>query len=250
LCDYFGRDGIHTAFHVALWEQPWRAAAVRKAVDGLTSVANAGALPTNALATHDISRAVTRYGSRERARVAAMLMLTLRGIPCVYYGEELGMPDAPPPPERILDVDGRDSTRAPMQWDTAGIGFTAGEPWLPFGPSITDVNVARQDDEPGSLLNFYRQLIWFRRESAALNRGDYRSLETPDEIFAYTRSTHDERLLIALNFSNGPVDLCNEALPQAGRLLFSTRSDRDIRRVGLRPLTLKPDEGLIVRIID
>lgn len=250
LSEYFGRDGMHTAFHVALWEQPWQAAAVRKVVDGLASAVNAGALPTNALATHDISRTVTRYGRQERARVAAMLMLTLRGIPCVYYGEELGMPDAPPPADRVLDVDGRDGTRTPMQWDATGAGFTSGEPWLPSGPSIAGINVARQDDEPGSLLNFYRRLIWFRRDSDALKHGDYRSLDTPDEIFAYTRSTPDERLLVALNFSTRSVELGDDTLPRTGRLLFSTRDDRNTRRVELRSLTLKPDEGLVVRIID
>jgi alpha-glucosidase len=250
LIEYFGGDGMHSAFHVAFWEQPWDGPAFRTAVDGLAGRMRAGALPTYALATHDISRTVTRYGSTRRARVAAMMSLTLRGNACLYYGEEIGMTDAQPPPGEVTDVDGRDGGRVPMQWDDTGAGFTTGTPWLPFGPDLAEVNVARQDDDPGSLLNLYRRLIWFRRGSEALGRGDYRSLETPPDTFAYLRSVPGERLLIALNFASSPASVTVPELPPAGEVEMSTRADRAGSSVNLRPLLLAPDEGMIVRLAD
>ncbi len=126
LVDYFGGTGMHTAFHIAFWDQPWDAAAFRATVDRMAGLVRPGALPTYALATHDIPRAVSRFGDHRRARVAAMMMLTLRGLACVYYGEEIGMSDAPPPSGQELDVDGRDGRRTPMQWDATGRGFTRG----------------------------------------------------------------------------------------------------------------------------
>ncbi|MFC4533035.1 alpha-amylase family glycosyl hydrolase [Sphaerisporangium dianthi] len=254
LAEYFGGDGMHTAFHIAFWEQPWRAAAFRETVDRLAGLARPGALPTYALATHDISRTVTRYGGGARPRVAATMMLTLRGIPCVYYGEEIGMADAPPPVEQRLDVDGRDGTRVPMQWDETGLGFTRGTPWLPPGDDRREANVARQMADPGSLLGLYRRLISLRHASAALRRGDQRSLETGEDVFAYVRSCPGERLLIALNFASRAtsVDLAGlPGLPGDGRLELSTDADRRTGTpVDLRPLTLAADEGVIVRIGD
>jgi alpha-glucosidase len=250
LSEYFGGDGMQTAFHVAFWEQPWQAEGFRATVDGLAGRMRPGALPTYALATHDISRTVTRYDSADRARVAAMMMLTLRGVPCVYYGEEIGMRDAPPPPGSTLDVDGRDGTRAPMQWDASGAGFTSGTPWLPFGSTQKEVNVARQHGDSDSLLNLYRRLIRFRRGSVALRRGDYRSLDCPQDAFVYLRSAPGQRLLIALNFAPHPTSITASELPALGRIELSTRADRDGSQVHTSPLLLGPHEGVIVRLTE
>ncbi|GAA4959016.1 alpha-glucosidase [Nonomuraea thailandensis] len=245
LADYFGGDGMHTAFHLAFWEQPWQAAAFRRTVDGLAAAMRPGALPTYALATHDIPRSASRYGAA-RARVAAMMALTLRGIPCVYYGEEIGMTDAPPPD--ALDVDGRDGQRTPMQWDATGLGFTAGKPWMPFAPGQAEVNVAAQQDDPGSLLRLYRRLIAYRRASPALRGGDYRSVEAGDDVFAYLRSAPGERLLVALNFASRPAAAVLSGLPGEGLAEVSTGDRPAGSAVGLRPLRLAPGEGLIIRI--
>jgi alpha-glucosidase len=249
LARYFGADGMQTAFHIAFWEQPWQGPAFRATVDSLAGHLRPGALPTYALATHDISRTVTRYGAGQRPRVAAMMMLTLRGIPCVYYGEEIGMADAPPVAGRVIDVDGRDGQRTPMQWDDTGRGFTSGTPWLPFGPGQRAVNVARQRGAPGSLLTLYRRLISFRAASAALRRGSYRSLDSPGDTFVYERVAPGERLLVALNFASRvtPVTL-PVGYPARGRVELSTRGDRDGTAAGLRPLMLAPDEAVIVRL--
>ncbi|MEU3411932.1 MULTISPECIES: alpha-amylase family glycosyl hydrolase [unclassified Streptomyces] len=251
LVEYFGGDGMQTAFHMAYWEQPWHGEAFRRTVDGLAGRMRPDALPTYALATHDISRTVTRYGSPERARVAAMMTLTLRGVPCVYYGEEIGMRDAPPPAGRELDVDGRDGTRVPMHWDADGTGFTTGEPWLPPGPDLAEVNVARQERSPESLLHLYRRLVWYRRGSQALRRGTYRSLDAPGDAFVYLRSAPGERLLVALNFTDRHLAVAPGGLPPSGRVELSTRPGRETgRQASLRPLTLAPDEGVIVRLGD
>ncbi|MDH2426549.1 alpha-amylase family glycosyl hydrolase [Sphaerisporangium sp. TRM90804] len=248
LAEYFGGDGMHTAFHIAFWEQPWRAAAFRETVDRLAAYARPGALPTYALATHDISRTVTRYGGGGRPRVAAAMMTTLRGIPCVYYGEEIGMADAPPPLDGLLDVDGRDGTRVPMQWDETGAGFSRAAPWLPFASDQHDVNVVKQLDDPDSLLSLYRRLIAFRRDSPALRRGEYRSLDCGGDVFAYLRSVPGERLLVALNFAPHRTEVALPELPPHGRLELSTGTGEAGSPVDPRSLSLAPDEGVIVRI--
>lgn len=248
LAEYFGGEGMQTAFHIAFWEQPWRAEAFRGTVDRLAEQTRPGALPTYALATHDISRTATRYGPGARPRVAAMMMLTLRGVPCIYYGEELGMADAPPPGNRVIDVDGRDGTRIPMQWDALGRVFTSGTPWLPFGPEQREVNVAAQDGDPGSLLALYRSLIAYRHRSRALRAGGYRSLDSPGGTFVYERAVSGERLLVALNFTAASVSVdLPETLPANGRREMSTRPGARPADVSLRPLRLGPDEGVIVR---
>ncbi len=252
LVDYFGGDGMHTAFHLALWEQPWNGTAFREVVDGLAALMRPGALPTHALSTHDIPRTAYRFGGPRRARVAALLQMTLRGVPCVYYGEEIGMTNVPPPPGRVHDVDGRDPVRSPMQWDATGAGFSSGTPWLPAGPDLAEVNVADQAADPRSLLGLYRRLIWFRKRSAALRRGTYRPLTAGDDHFGYLREAPGERLLVALNFSSGAawVDLPDD-LGCGGRVELSTRPGREGRDVDLRgPLLLAPDEGVVVRLHD
>src|SRR5262249_22311510 len=144
-----------------------------------------------------------------RARLAALMLLTLRGTPFLYYGEEIGMRDVPIPEDRICDpvgkrfaAIGRDPERTPMQWDgTRGAGFsTANETWLPIGPDADVNNVARQANDPRSLLSFYRRLLWYRKQSPALRRGTYRPLDGPTDTFIYLREHAEQRLLVALNF--------------------------------------------------
>ncbi|AGL16370.1 alpha-amylase family glycosyl hydrolase [Actinoplanes sp. N902-109] len=244
LVDYFGGTGMQTAFHIAFWEQPWDASAFRATVDRMAGLMRPGALPTYALATHDISRTVSRFGNRQRARVAAMMMLTLRGLACVYYGEEIGMSDAPPPPGRELDVDGRDGQRTPMQWDATGQGFTRGTPWLAFGPDLRQVNVEAQTDDPQSLLSLYRRLIWFRRGSAALRAGDYQSLDSPPGTFVYLRTCAEERLLVALNLTDAEVEVPGIG---SGRIELSTHPGRDGAAGDGSSLPLAAGEGVIFR---
>jgi alpha-glucosidase len=186
-----------------------------------------------------------------RARVAAMMLLTLRGTPFLYQGEELGMTDTEIPPDRVIDIDGRDPERTPMQWDASpGAGFTTGEPWLPIPDSARRVNVAAQREDPRSMLSLYRRLLWYRKGSPALHRGRYRSLaDTPDGLYAYLRTEGDERLLVALNFTGRPLRYDAGGLAADGRLELATDPDRPTGgKVDLGPLEVGPDQGLVVRV--
>src|SRR5206468_9024922 len=105
------------------------------------------------------------------------------------------------PPERIVDVDGRDGERTPMQWDaTPNAGFTTGSPWLPLSPDAQRVNVAAQRDDPSSMFSFYRRLIRLRRGSPALRSGSYRTVASRSGIFAYVREADGDRYDVGLNF--------------------------------------------------
>ncbi|WP_274918271.1 alpha-amylase family glycosyl hydrolase [Streptomyces sp. WZ-12] len=252
LADYFGGEGMHTVFHIAFWEQPWEGAAFRRTVDGLLAAMRPGSWPTYALATHDISRTVSRFGGWGPARAAAVIMLTLPGTPCVYYGEEIGMADAPPPAGLERDVDGRDGQRTPMQWDASGKGFGTGTPWLAPGPDAGRANVEAQRDDSESMLGLYRRLIRYRGGSAALRRGGYRSLDSSGDSYVYLRQAAGELLLVAVNFRHVPaqVEITGVDLPAAGRIELSTHAGRAGATVPLGPLALGPLEAVVVRLAD
>jgi alpha-glucosidase len=248
-----GQDEFHLAHNFVFLIQPWKAEAFRSVVDRFTGLLPAGAWPAWMLSNHDVSRIASRYdeggNGQARARVAAMLLLTLRGTPFVYMGDEIGQADGEVPPDQVVDVDGRDPERTPMQWDgSPGAGFSTGDPWLPVGSQAASVNVAAQRDDPASMFGLYRQLIWYRKGSAAL-RGDYRSLPgTPGGCYAYLRTAGDERLLVALNFTGQPLDYEVDG-PDTGRLELATDPARALGDpVGLHPLRLGPDEGVVVRL--
>jgi alpha-glucosidase len=246
LVRYYGNDDeLHMPFNFHFLERPWKAEAFREVVERWERLLPDHAWPDYTLSNHDRSRASTRYGIH-RARVAAMMLLTLRGTPFIYYGEEIGMTDVPIPPERIVDVADRDPERTPMQWDAGrNAGFTTGDPWLPIAANHVSVNVAAQRDDPTSMLSFYRRLIRLRRGSLALRLGRYRSLPAPRGVYAFEREADGERMTVALNFSNSeqPLRLSGGS---GGELLLSTDGGREL---GGAPasLVLRPDEGVIVR---
>jgi alpha-glucosidase len=231
LVRYYGEheDELHLAFNFSFLRAPWSAAAFREEVETFERLLPAGAWPDYTLNNHDNPRSVSRYApdgdldrGRKRARLAALMLLTLRGTPFLYAGEEIGMADGPVPPARVVDVAGRDPARTPMQWDaTPGAGFTRGDPWLPINPEHAVVNVAAQRADASSMLSLHRELIAIRRASPALRRGPYRSLPgLPDEVFAYVREDGLERWLIGLNFSDSVVSVRLDGL--RGRLRLST----------------------------
>ncbi len=255
---YYGGDacdGLHLAFNfpfVRIWDQRWRADHVRARVDGFEAALPSCAWPNYVLGNHDVDRVISRVNGdgrgQERARVAAMLLLTLRGTPFMYYGDEIGMENVSIPEDRLQDPArrygrGRDPERTPMQWTSRG-GFTSGEPWLPYGDLAR--NVEDEGRDGSSLLSLYRKLIWFRRQSEALRFGDYAPVDgVPDGVFAYTRTRGDERLMVALNFAVGDVafDLPDEL--RARDVIFGTHADARVeeRRVGLQG-----NEGVLVRV--
>ncbi|MCU4184634.1 DUF3459 domain-containing protein [Acidiferrimicrobium sp. IK] len=214
---YYGTDAnpeLHLSFNFPPLFAPWDAGAWRACIDAV--VANLdpiGAWPTWVLSNHDNRRHRTRYGSESRARAAAVVLLTLRGTPFVYAGEELGLEDAVVPLERQVDPGGRDGCRAPLPWDaTAAHGWSPGpEPWLPWPPDAGGArNVAAQRDDPASILHLYRRLLAVRRASPALTGGDFEWLETPEGVLGWVRSARpDDRRVVLVDFSGagGPVPL-------------------------------------------
>jgi alpha-glucosidase len=259
LMDYYGEalDELHLAFNFTFLVQPWRAEAFRVTTDLYESMLPRGAWPVVTLSNHDNSRSRTRYdpgddsGGLRRAGLAAMMLLTLRGTPFLYFGEEIGQADGQVPPERVVDIHGRDPERTPMQWASGpGGGFTTGEPWLPVGAEADAVNVAAQRRDPASTLSLYRRLIWYRKGSDALKEGSYRAIDAGDGLFAYLREAGDERLLVVLNFGDEETVLEAPArgLPFAGTLELSTDAGRQRGPISLASLSVGPEEGIVVRL--
>jgi len=160
------------------------------------------------LSNHDGTRSMTALGGDvARAKLAATLLLTLPGLPFVYYGEELGMTGDKPDPR----------LRTPMQWTARrGYGFTAGTPWENAQPDSMSVTVAAQDNDPESLLNRYRRLIHLRRSNEALAVGTVVPLSTNDpHVAAYLRRSGVTAVLVVANLGNAPANPATLASPDS-----------------------------------
>jgi alpha-glucosidase len=258
LVGYYGErdDELNLCFNFAFLRAPWSAAAFREQVETFERLLPQDAWPDYTLSNHDNPRHVSRYApagdlaaGRRRARLAALMLLTLRGTPVLYYGEEIGMADGRIDGSRVVDVDGRDPERTPMQWDgSPGGGFTTGEAWLPVSPETADVNVQAQRDHPRSMLSLYRTLIEIRRRSGALRSGSYETFDvTPPDIFAYLRTRPDERWLVALNFGAAATYVAIDGLG-GGSLRLSTDPDRPTGTPLSAALLVGPEEGVLVEL--
>lgn len=252
--EYYGEqlDALHLPFAFQVIETPWNAPALAETISGLEAALPDGAWPILALGNHDRPRLATRIG-RAQARVAAMLLLTLRGTPTLLYGDELGLVDQPVPRERQRDrfglTDGgvsRDPTRTPMPWDDGpNAGFSSADPsrlWLPVSSEWETVNVQAQLRDTRSSLNLYRALVSLRRHSYALRAGEFVLRSSNDGCFVYERVAGLERKLVALNLTGEPREL---KLREHGELLLSTVADRR-EHVGGRVLSLAADEGVVI----
>lgn len=265
LVAYYGRflDECHLPanFHLIL-NKRWQAAAVRQLVARYEAVLPADAWPNWVLGNHDQHRVATRVGQAQ-ARIANMLLLTLRGTPTTYFGEEIGMENGRIPPEFVQDppavnqphiahIIGRDPQRTPMQWDDSPhAGFTAADvqPWLPVADNYPTRNVAQQEAEPTSMLNLYRALVRLRQAEPSLHVGDYAAVETAvSDIFAYQRTAPGaDPFLVLLNFSSDAHTLDLSHLADKAEIALSSGLQRS-GPVDLAALTLSPDEGLVLRL--
>jgi glycosidase len=253
---YYGRDldEIHFPINFTLLGVDWQADLIRGLVEDLESVLPPGAWPNYVLANHDDQRIISRYG-QDRARSAATLLLTLRGTPVLYYGDEIGMKDVDIPPELCLDPaglrqvgQGRDPNRTPMQWSAdSWAGFSpenTQHTWLPIAEDYQTTNVAKQLNDPGSMLSYYRKLLQIRKQYAALQTGGYQSLaDTPDGCYLYIRQKEEEKILIAINFTSQEQILGTSHLP-GGKLLLSSLAGR--KAALTIPYTLLPNESILV----
>jgi alpha-glucosidase len=259
LVQYYGVDlkGAHLPFNFQLINAKWDARHIAQLIAEYERSLPEGAWPNWVLGNHDQHRIATRVGLAQ-ARIAAMLLLTLRGTPTLYYGDEIGMHDVPIPPERIQDPFernvpgkglGRDPERTPMQWSAdENAGFTEGEPWLPVASDYGRVNVAAERDDPSSMLTLYSRLIGLRRGEPALQVGRFEPIERDGDVLAYIRRARsgESAFVVALNLGHAHVEL---ALELSGAVALSTHLDRAGERVE-GTLRLRADEGVIVRVSD
>lgn len=259
LMNYYGSmlDEVHLPFNFQLVTlSTWEARAIRQIVDEYEAALPDGAWPNWVLGNHDRPRIATRIG-REQARAAQMLLLTLRGTPTCYYGDELGMENVHVPAEMMYDPQGkgnpehsRDPERTPMQWNNqVNAGFTAAgaTPWLPLADDYQVYNVESERQDAHSFLTLTRTLLQLRRTSPALLEGSYQTIDQEnDSCFVYLRQHENVSFLIALNFSAQEQTV---TLPgtSGGRIILSTYLDRaeDLAAPSLR---LRGNEGLVIRL--
>ncbi|MES2337778.1 MAG: alpha-amylase family glycosyl hydrolase [Pseudomonadota bacterium] len=234
------RPEVHLPFNFQLVENRWDAAVLKRVIADYEASLPPHGWPNWVFGSHDAPRIAARIGEAQ-ARVAAMLLLTLRGTPTLYQGDEIGIGQVDIPPERIRDPQhfrqptlniGRDRSRTPMPWDASPhAGFSTVEPWLPLNPDWPTRNVAAQDGDAGSMLTLYRRLLALRRAEPALVVGDMTLLDAPPGVLAYRRGA----LTVALNLTDATIDF-----GWSGTSLLSTLSE------GPTPGVLRPNEGLVL----
>jgi len=248
---YCGPDKLHAAFSFDFTSNdlnyPWNPGWIMQQIARREQTFNAaGVWPTSVMSNHDLPRAASRYCKGEedaQARIAMALLLTLRGTPFMYYGEEIGMRDISLRRSEILDppgrrywpiYKGRDGCRAPMQWDASkNAGFSTARPWLPVHPDALQRNVTAQQANPDSLFHFTRKLLALRKAQPALRQGDYIPLEARPGTLAYLRRVPEQTVLLAINFKGRPAAFT----PPDGKwqVLLSSQADPKDPAAALAP---------------
>jgi alpha-glucosidase len=256
LVAYYGKDltGAHLPFNFALLSAPWNARGIEKIIFEYERVLPAGAWPNWVLGNHDRPRVASRVGQAQ-ARVAAMLLLTLRGTPTLYYGDEIGMHQVAIAPEQVRDPFeknvpgigvGRDGCRTPMQWDaTPYAGFSTSTPWLPLADDFRHENVANLNADAASILSLYKALIGLRKKLPQLISGDYTPIAAEGDLLLYRRQGEGNAITVALNLGAEPVSIASDAAGLSGEILLSTFLDREGEKIE-GALDLRGDEGVII----
>lgn len=259
---YYGTgDELHLAFNFPPLYAPWRADKWRQVIEATSSAFDPrGAWPTWVLSNHDNPRHRQRYDdqasrhgedeatrhrrSMARARAAAVLLLTLRGTPFLYQGEELGLLDAVIDPRRRVDPGGRDGCRHPIPWTAGEDHGWPGEPWLPHAPEAERQNVESLKADEGSILHLYRRLLDLRRRFPELRRGSFTLLDSPPGTLSFRRSLDHEKAVIdiRINFGGEPVVVPLEAGAPEWILLASGSQGSGTRFPGV----LGPDEAVLL----
>ncbi|MFV0316993.1 MAG: alpha-amylase family glycosyl hydrolase [Microthrixaceae bacterium] len=246
-------DELHLGFNFLALHTRWDATAWRSELEATyAAYERAGAWPTWVLSNHDVPRHATRYGTESRARAAAVLLLTQRGTPFMYQGEELGLFDASIAAQDRLDPGGRDGCRAPIPWSAQDTGGWSEQMWLPPPPDAARMSVEAQRDDPGSILTLYGELLAMRRRLPVLRSGRIELLEAPQGVLRYRRwidgRAGDRTVVeVAVNFAPEPV---GDAVSE-GEVLVGThgRSDVDAPPGSAVPGTsLRADEARVVAL--
>jgi alpha-glucosidase len=218
---FCGDGKLHANFDFSLLNCPWDANRFFKSISSWDNLLSTTAWPNYVLNNHDTRRSATRFTNSEnddRLKVAATMLLTLRGTPFLYYGEEIGMRDIKLKRSELQDPVGirywpvpvgRDGCRSPMQWDdSTNAGFGAGKPWLKVHPNFGKRNVQAQENDEQSLLNYYKWLLSLRKTTPALQKGLFIPLTyEPRALMAYLREYDGQTVLVVLNFTHRKVRL-------------------------------------------
>ncbi len=258
LMHYYGREraGVHLPFNFQLVDALWEARLLATLIADYEAALPPGCWPNWVLGNHDRPRVAAKRGQAQ-ARVAAMMLLTLRGTPTLYYGDELGLTEVAIPPAQVQDPRelrepglalGRDPVRTPMPWDaSANAGFTTAKPWLPLNADWPTRNVARMAEDPHSILTLYRRVLAARRAHPALSIGDFASLGAEGDVLAYERRHGTDRLIAALNLGGRPHCLQLPHWASDYRPLLSTVDDAGQIIDGA--LRLRADEGVVLTAV-
>lgn len=245
IASYYGEgDEVHMAFNFPALYAPWSADRWRSSIEETEAILGArGAWPTWVLSNHDNPRLRTRYDlagqrrgedaattarrSEARARAAAVLLLTLRGTPFIYQGEELGLLDAQVQPAQALDPGGRDGCRAPIPWEARpGHGWPTGAdgatPWLPLPPESDRRNRESQQADPESMLHLHRRLLDLRRAHPELRTGELELLAAPEGMLAFRRRSADSTAHVLINMSDSVIVLDESLVPSGATVLLAS----------------------------
>jgi alpha-glucosidase len=254
LMSYYGTDlsGFHLPFNFHLISTQWHPKSIASLIQAYEAALPMGGWPNWVLGNHDRPRVASRIGSSQ-TRVAAMLLLTLRGTPTIYQGEEIGMQDVVVPAAEVQDPFelnvpgfglGRDPVRTPMPWTSQQRGgFTEGRPWLPLNADVHVLNVFAQSADPRSILSLYKALIRLRRQSDVLSVGAFRLVAAEEGVLAYARELRDNQVLIALNMTDRSQVLRVER--PVGDALLSTYLDHPVES-SVGEIHLRANEGLVL----
>src|SRR5262249_5175883 len=258
LVTYYGAnlEGAHLPFNFSLLSAEWDAHHLAKLIEDYELMLPQGGWPNWVLGNHDRARIASRVGT-EQAHIAAMLLLTLRGTPTIYYGDEIGLPQVNIPPDRVRDPFernvpgmgvGRDGARTPMQWNAEKFaGFSDAEPWLPLTDDWKTRNVVNLGRNRDSIYNLYRRLIALRRKHQALQIGSYHPIATRGAMLLYIREWEHERILIVLNLGDTPNEVTLAPEHVRGTILLSSGTNRDEHAVD-EHIRLAGNEGLVIML--
>lgn len=262
---YYGEnnDGMHLVFNFAFMHSRFSATSFKRNIQEWLIATEGKGWPSYFLSNHDIPRHISRYSKGKwtlaRAKIAATLLLTLKGTPFIYMGEEIGMLDVKIKRHELMDPvgkhywpfhSGRDRARTPVQWSSKEhAGFSDVEPWLPVHKNYQSVNVEQAEKNPDSLLYTYRKIIWLRKKSNALGVGDFAFCESaPKGVLAYFRTAKDEKVLVLLNMTKKRHSFAiDNALQYKGsKVLFDTHNAPQI--IDLLKIELDSYQGLIISL--
>lgn len=259
---YISENGLHATFDFSFLKNRFNAKGFYRSIHQWETLLQDQKWPNYVLNNHDVIRSASRYTRNEkdeRNKVLAAMMLSLRGTPFLYYGEEIGMRDIPVKKKsEVKDpigrhywpfYKGRDGCRSPMQWDESlNAGFSLGVPWLPVHENYRFRNVESQLKQSDSILNFYKKLISIRKKTPALQKGMFIPLTyEPRRMLAFMRKTNDQEVVIAINFSNRRVGfvVSFSIIRQNWALLFSNKRN-ELPEIKDRKIVLEPYETLFM----